>query len=177
MVQCFELLYHVDRGLKFAGSEVMLVDQPQNSTVCVGSQARMDCTYTGTSATPSWRINSTIYTSFGLPPHHIFNGRALIVDVVFLQDNGKTYQCFFELFVNGTGLCVVQSTIGKLTVLETGRFTINKYHHSTLICNYLNQDLLHVNYMLVQKTLPEWKEKLISLFLAQYLALFLQYGR
>ena len=90
--------------------------QPQNTTVCAGDQARMDCAYMGTASSPYWRINSTVYPSFDLPPNHRFDGRSLIVTNVFLEYNDTTYQCFFEILTNDSTICQVASASGKLIV-------------------------------------------------------------
>ena len=104
----------------------MFINQPQDSTACVGSQARMDCTYMGISSVPSWFINSTAHSSQKLPLRHKYNAYALIVDRLTFKDNNTTYQCFFPLNItlsNGSH-CQVTSTIGKLIVLPNGIFAL-----------------------------------------------------
>lgn len=98
------------------------VDQPQDATVCVGSQVKMDCTFRGLPSAPLWLINSTVYTSSGLPPHHIYDGYTLIINNVLLDSNDTTYQCFFALFVDGS-ICQIKSTVGKLIVLTIGEYS------------------------------------------------------
>ena len=111
--------YNSNYSSKFVG--VGFVDQPQDATVCVGNQLKMDCNFRGISSAPLWLINSTVYRSSELPPHHMYDGRTLIVNNVFLEDNDTTYQCFFGLFVNGS-FCQLRSTVGKLIVLTIGEY-------------------------------------------------------
>ena len=99
--------------------EIAFIDQPQNISVCIGRQAIINCTYIGTGSVPLWLINSTTHTSSDLPPHHTYNGRTLMINDVFPEENDTTYQCFFEVNSNGS-LCQLKSTIGKLTVLTNG---------------------------------------------------------
>ena len=94
---------------------IEFVAEPHDTTVCAGTQTRIDCTYAGTASSPLWRINSTVYPSYALPPNHRFDGRSLIVMDVFLEYNNTIYQCFFEINVNSS-VCQLVSTIGRLTV-------------------------------------------------------------
>ena len=83
----------------------------------------MDCTYTGIETTPLWLINSTIYPTSALPPHHRYNGRALILNSAFIEENDTTYQCSFDLFDSRSGsICQLRSTVGKLIVVASGEF-------------------------------------------------------
>lgn len=67
------------------------------------------CTYEGSVAVPTWRINEQLYTWSSLPDRHIFNGKGLRIKNVDVSMNGTNYQCI----IPGVG----QSTVGILIVL------------------------------------------------------------
>ena len=74
---------------------VHFINEPEDTTIEEGGVAKFNCTYTGTTAFPYWRINGRLYPSDLLPSDHSYYRQMLIVQDVQLSDNGTQYQCVF----------------------------------------------------------------------------------
>lgn len=94
----------------------MLIDQPQDAYVEVGETAKFNCSHTGTSHIPWWRINGYNYPIELLPPRCYYNtyNQRLILSDVRLSDNSSTYLCFFGLVSSSVGMVYVINRSGKI---------------------------------------------------------------
>ena len=74
---------------------VHFINEPEDTTIEEGGVAKFNCTYTGTTDSPYWKINGRLYPTDLLPINHSYYRQMLIFEYVQLSDNGTQYQCVF----------------------------------------------------------------------------------
>ena len=89
-----------------------------NVTVSEGMNAFFPCYYRGTTAAPTWRINSRTFHNNCLPPKHSYNVSAhgLAVSNVDLSLNMNSYSCYFSVYAGGGQFTNFESSTGFLIV-------------------------------------------------------------
>lgn len=97
---------------------VIFTEEPQDvEVVCeVESSITFPCQYEGTTISPYWLLNSSLYPSSNpeLPEDHSYNNNMLLVTNLD-KKNGTTYQCIVLHQENGN-ICGYLSTAGRLTI-------------------------------------------------------------
>ena len=107
-----------------------------NVTVAVGMNAFFPCSYNGTTAAPTWRINNSISHNNKLPPKHSYNGSGLVVSNVDCSLNMTSYSCFFNVYVGGGQFMDFNSSTGFL-IITRGLFISLFIDEGGLSCGLL----------------------------------------
>lgn len=97
----------------------MFTAEPIDVEVQCGANevAVFHCKFEGSTSSPQWVINSTVYSSLNsqLPPDHFYSNHALSVTNIELWQNTTHYQCQV-LQRNGPLFCAHRSTVGQLII-------------------------------------------------------------
>ena len=104
--------------LFFILGDVVFLQEPMNVTVSEGMNAFFPCYYHGTTAAPTWRINSRTFHNNRLPPKHSYDVSAhgLAVSNVDLSMNMNSYSCYFSMYVGGGQFRNFESSTGFLII-------------------------------------------------------------
>ena len=86
------------------------LSEPQNQTITEGGTALFECVYEGSFLTPSWRINTTIYSHSELPSEFEFNDNDFSVEIndVPLSLNFTAFQCVVGTAFSGRAWLIVE---------------------------------------------------------------------
>ena len=100
------------------------MDGPNDTEVCSGETAHFNCRYIGFNAFPEWLINNSRYNTLTLPNNFAYDGYSheLSISHVTLSQNDITIQCFFQIYAEDIPLCLITSSIGSLTVLNSSKY-------------------------------------------------------
>ena len=79
------------------------------------------CQYVGTTATPKWVINSSVYSSLNshLPADHTYDNINKSLTVMNLYSkNNSIYQCQLVRREDNDAICAYRSSIGRLIITD-----------------------------------------------------------
>ena len=96
---------------------IKVIQSPKNLHLLEGSVAYFPCT-SSNGYLPYWRINGQLYGLQFLPNGFFYNASGLIVNHVFLSQNGTTIQCVFSADVT-SDVVILTVYSNEKTILHT----------------------------------------------------------